>query len=157
MGLATILRRVGTGPGRWTAFAGRVRPALLLLLTLSVVTGSWYVRAKEERYRVATASTIEDFQWVRQHLGEVPGLTLLDPTIAVTYPAIAGRPIYASAARPRPSTPDRARRAEELLRASEPDPAALKREGIGVVYRPDWGPAEGVREVRPGIFVVSAE
>ena len=83
------------------------------------------------------------------------GLTLLDPAIAISYPVIAGRPVFASSSEPRPSPFERAQLARELL-AGPADAARLAELGIAVVYKPDWSETTGVTEVRPGIFVVDA-
>lgn len=154
IGLMVLTRRfTGRMSGGLTA-SPWLRTAALLTLTFAVAGNAWYVRANEPTYRLAADTTMADFEWIRENLGDVPGLTLIDPVLAVTYPAVAGRPVYASVAAPRPSENERVQAAFDLLEAPSPDLEALYAENIGIVYWPSWTSADGVVEVRPGVFVV---
>lgn len=123
-------------------------------LVLAVGLNAWYVQGAEPRYRLVDTQAVRDYRWIRANLADVPGLTLIDPSSAVAYPSLAGRPVYASEALPRPSPRERIDRAWNLLETTAPDVRDLRREGIGIVYRPEWQGMEGAREITPGIFVI---
>jgi hypothetical protein len=153
LGLTAAIQRLGTFKPGWRQAALRFLP---LALGALVAANAWQARSQGPLYFLASKGTMEDFRWIGEDLGHVEGLTLLDPDIAVTYPAIAGRPVYASVAMPKPSTEERVASALALLTAVEPDAGVLAAQGIGIVYQPLWEGAEGLTEVRPGVFVVTA-
>ena len=123
------------------------------LVLLIVVIGTAAARSEEQVYRVGEADRVADFDWIQSNLGNVSGLTLIDPDIANGYPAIAGRPVFASSAFPRPSAEERVEQAWALL-ATRPDAAELADLGIGIIYRPFWSSTPGITEVKPGVYVV---
>ena len=154
LGLTIIGERLHKNNGYLSKLLGKSRLILLCLLAGLIVSTAWYSQAREPWYRLATQESLEDFRWIGEHLNGTVGLTLINPVVAVTYPAIAGRPVYASASAPKPSSEDRIRRAFQMLDVPKPDVVAMREENIGIVYGPTWKASEGVVEVRPGIFVV---
>lgn len=118
-----------------------------------VVVGAIAARSGTDVYRVGEPERVADFEWIQANLGDVAGLTLIDPDIAIGYPAISGRPVFASSAFPRPSTPERVEQARAMLTV-QPNAEVLADLGIGIVYRPSWNDSPGITEVLPGVFVV---
>lgn len=127
--------------------------AALAILVLIVVGGVLISRSGDQVYRIGETTRIADFQWINDNLDHVNGLSLLDPDTAIGYPSIAGRPVFASSAFPRPSNEERVERALGLL-ANSPDVHVLADLGIGIVYQPTWNGSPGLTEVRTGIYVV---
>jgi hypothetical protein len=157
LGLAVIGERLARS--RWAASRAirYGRPVLVGALAVGVVATAWYTRTQEPLYRLTSSAHLENFRWIREHLADTPGLTLIDPKVSVVYPAVAGRPVYASMSEPKPSPDQRVQMALGMLVAPQPDVEALRQKNIGIVYEPRWRAWEGLQEVRPGIFVVTGE
>jgi hypothetical protein len=148
-GIAMARERKLPRTGRW------LTGGALATVVIVSIAGSVFARESEDVYLIGDSYRLEDFRWVRENLTGVDGLTLINPDIAISYPPVAGRPVFASSALPRPSEPERIDLAWELL-DGQPDAARLRELGVGIVYTHGWNAAPGVIEVWPGVFVVDA-
>ena len=153
LGLAILANKVRLKDFWKLRLSHNALPYAIVVLAGLIFANAWYIQATTPRYQLTTAATLEDFHWIRENLSDVQGTTLVHPLTAVVYPAAAGRPVFANASEPRPSSMERVQRAVELLEGKSADVHALQQEGIGIVYQPSWQDTQGMLEVHTGVFL----
>jgi len=136
----------------------RFGPAIYMLLVISILSTAAIAHSNTPYYHIMDEQEYTDYLWIKENLGDVEGISVLEPWEAKAYAPITGRYVY-SHIPPGPSEfcEKRNREIYEFFKDGGNNSTFLEANKISIVYTEMTITNPDLTEVKPRIYLYAAK